>query len=204
MATYFFATVAFAMLTATYALFANHRFNFDARHTGYMFAYVGLLGAIIQGGLLGRLVALFGDKMLAVAGTAVFGASVFALPSSGSVTTLIVVSTGIAIGNSLMTPTLNGLASKSVDATQQGRVLGVMSSVASLARIIGPVLGGWLLSRDADRHAANYGITPYWVSGAIALLALGLALSLPSKEVNKNEPAEVRDGVTSEGDAQAQ
>ena len=179
MATYFFATIAFAMLTATYALFANHRFNFDAIHTGYMFTYVGVLGAIIQGGLLGRLVKMFGEKTLAVSGTAIFALSMFALPMTATLTTLLAASSGIAIGNSLMTPSLNGLASKSVSAAWQGRMLGVMASVASLARIIGPVLGGWLLSRDAE--SSHYGRSPYWTSGAIMLLALGLAITLHSK-----------------------
>src|ERR1044071_5386114 len=81
-AAYFFATISFAMLTTTYALFANHRFNFDAVHTGYMFLYVGVLGAIIQGGLLGRLVKMFGEKTLAVTGTAIFAAAMFVLPTS--------------------------------------------------------------------------------------------------------------------------
>ena len=180
MAAYFFATIGFAMLTATYALFANHRFNFDAIHTGYMFTYVGVLGAIIQGGLLGRLVKLFGEKILAVSGTAIFAASMFALPSTATLTTLIFASTGIAVGNSLMTPTLNGLASKSVSAAWQGRMLGVMASVASLARIIGPVLGGWLLSRDAN-DSSHYGRSPYWTSGVIMLVALGVALTIHSK-----------------------
>ncbi len=180
MATYFFATIAFAMLTATYALFANHRFNFDAIHTGYMFTYVGVLGAIIQGGLLGRLVKAFGEKTLAVSGTAIFAASMFALPSTATLTTLIVASTGIAIGNSLMTPSLNGLASKSVGAAWQGRMLGVMASVASLARIIGPVLGGWLLSRDPN-ESSHYGRSPYWTSGVIMLVALGVAITIHSK-----------------------
>ncbi len=188
MATYFFATIAFAMLTATYALFANHRFNFDAIHTGYMFTYVGVLGAVIQGGLIGRLVRLFGEKALAVSGTAIFAASMFALPSSATLTTLIVASTGIAVGNSLMTPSLNGLASKSVSAAWQGRMLGVMASVASLARIIGPVLGGWLLSRDPNA-STQYGKSPYWTSGAIMLVALGVAMTIHSKAAAVNGEA---------------
>ncbi|HSE97729.1 MAG TPA: MFS transporter, partial [Blastocatellia bacterium] len=69
MATYFFATVSFALLTAIYALFTEKRFGFDATHNGYIFAYLGLLGAIIQGGLLGRLLKAFSDKSLAVTGT---------------------------------------------------------------------------------------------------------------------------------------
>jgi DHA1 family tetracycline resistance protein-like MFS transporter len=186
LATYFFSTVAFAMMTATFALFAAHRFKFDEAKTGYLFAYVGVIGAVIQGGLLGRLVKMFGDKPLTVTGTAIFSVSVFLFPLSQTVTSLILASTGVAIGNSLMTPTLNALASKSVSAAWQGRVLGVLSSVASLARIIGPVLGGWLLSRDSDA-SANYGRTPYWTSAAIMLVALGLAIS-----VRVSDSAEVR------------
>ena len=180
MATYFFTTTSFAIVTVTFALFAAHRFGFDAWHTGFLFGYVGVIGAIIQGGLLGRLVKLFGDKLLAVGGTAIFAASVFCFPLSTTVTSLILAATGIAIGNSLMTPTLNGLASKSVKGSLQGRVLGVMASVASLARIIGPILGGTLLGRDPD-NSPHYGRTPYWTSSLIMLVALGLALTVKSK-----------------------
>lgn len=186
MGAYFFATVSFAMMTATFALFAAHRFKFDAWHTGFLFGYVGVIGAVIQGGLLGRLVKMFGDKPLTVIGTAIFAVSIFCFPLSATVVTLIAAGTGLAIGNSLMTPTLNALASKSVNASLQGRVLGVMASVASLARIIGPVLGGWLLSRDTD-FGSHYGRTPYWVSSAIMLVALGMALTIKSKSRAKSE-----------------
>ncbi len=186
MGTYFFATVSFAIVTVTLALFAKHRFGFDAWHTGFLFGYVGVIGAVIQGGLLGRLVKLFGEKPLTVTGTAIFAASVFCVPLSQTVTALVLAGTGIAIGNSLMTPTLNGLASKSVKASSQGRVLGGMASVASLARIIGPVLGGWLLGRDPD-FSLQYGRSPYWVSAAIMLVALVLALTVRSKEYAKSE-----------------
>lgn len=179
MATYFFATVAFAMLTATFALFTSHRFGYDATHNGYLFAYFGVLGAVIQGGLIGRMSKAFGDKPLAIVGTAIFTVSLLTLPTSTSLALLIVTTTGVTIGNSLVTPTLNGMASKSVGASEQGRVLGVMSSVASLARIIGPALGGFLLGLDA--HGISfYGRTPYWVSGALMLVALGLAITLNS------------------------
>ncbi|HWO00679.1 MAG TPA: MFS transporter [Blastocatellia bacterium] len=188
LATYFFSTVAFAMMTTTFALFAAHRFNFDAWHTGLLFGYVGVIGAVIQGGLLGRLVKVFGDKPLAVTGTAIFAASVFCFPLGHSVAALIIASTGFAIGNSLMTPTLNALASKSVSAAWQGRVLGVLASVASLARIIGPVLGGWLLSRDSEA-SAHYGRTPYWTSAAIMLIAFLLALTVRTSELHASTKA---------------
>jgi MFS transporter, DHA1 family, tetracycline resistance protein len=187
-ATYFFVTVAFAMLTATYALFASHRFHFDAVRTGYIFTYVGVIGAIIQGGLLGRLVKGFGEKTLAVAGAAIFSAALFVLPLATTVPLLLIANTGIAIGNSLVTPTLNSLASKSAAPAFQGRILGAMASVASLARIIGPVLGGFLLGRDAEQDLL-YGKTVYWVSGAIMIIALALAVSLHARRQAANDQA---------------
>lgn len=195
MATYFFATIAFAMLTATFALFTNHKFGFDATHNGYLFAYLGLLGAIIQGGLIGRLVKVFGDKALAISGIALLAAGMFFMPSSETLTTLILVNTAIAAGNSLATPTLNGIASKSVDAAHQGSVLGVMASSASLARIIGPAMGGFLLSRDPD---PLYGRTPYWTSAAIMLVALAVASTL-SAPVDVVETAAVMEERSGEG-----
>ena len=185
-ATYFFSTLPFAMLTATYALFASHRFHFDATHTGYMFAYVGVIGAIIQGGLLGRLVKAFGEKTLAVIGLVIFAAALFTLPLSATLLIFILTSTGIAVGNSFVTPTLNGMASKSVSPSFQGRVLGVMSSSASLARVIGPAFGGWLLDHDAAGDAL-YGKTLYWTSGVIMLVALGLSITLHSRNATESE-----------------
>jgi DHA1 family tetracycline resistance protein-like MFS transporter len=178
--TYFFATVAFSMLTATYALFTESRFHYDARQNGYIFAYLGVIGALIQGGLLGRLSRIFGDKQLMVAGALVLAVSMFFLPASATIGLLLLASTGIAIGNSLMTPTLNALASKSVGALWQGRVLGVMQSSASLARIIGPVVGGLLLESEAT--SANFGRAPYWGGGLLMLVAFGIALTVRAKK----------------------
>src|SRR5215213_1322469 len=122
MATWFFSTLSFSIVTAIYALFTLSRFNYDAAHVGYIFAFVGLIGAIIQGGLIGRLVKAFGDKALVIAGTALVAASMFWLPLSDSLGNLLLATTVFAIGNSLATPTLNAMASKSVGALLQGRV----------------------------------------------------------------------------------
>jgi DHA1 family tetracycline resistance protein-like MFS transporter len=187
-ATYFFGTVAFALLTAIYALFTEARLHFDATHNGYIFAYLGLIGALIQGGLIGRLSKQFGDKGLAVAGSLILALSMFLLPLISSLQSLLLVSTGIAIGNSLVTPTLNAMASRSVNASWQGRVLGVMQSAASFARIIGPVLGGILLSQQ-DRSSPSYGKTPFWTSGAIMLVAVILAMTLHGSRSAAEEKA---------------
>ncbi len=186
LSTIFFATVAFALLTTIYTLFSWHRFQLDATHNGNILAYMGVIGAIIQGGLLGRLVRVAGDKKLAVIGTVFLAASLFAFPLSSSVLMLVFITTGMAIGNSLATPTLNGLASKCVGPQWQGRIFGVTQSVSSLARIVGPVLGGWLLSRDdavasvAAGYAYPYGRTPFWTGGFIMIVAFMVSLTIDS------------------------
>jgi DHA1 family tetracycline resistance protein-like MFS transporter len=191
--TAFFATLAFSMLTATLALFTNKDadFLYDATHNGYLFAYMGLIGATIQGGLIGRLSRAFGDKTLAVAGALLTAAGMFLLPISLNLSTLALACAAIGIGNSLLTPTLNALASKAVDAASQGSVLGVMSSVGSLARILGPPFGGWLLSRDLAGQAAHFGRAPYWATAIIMLVGFAVALTLRTPRVAP-EPDPVR------------
>lgn len=194
-ATYFFATAAFSLLTATYTLFTFRRFGLDEAHNGYIFASLGLIGAVIQGGMLRRLVPSFGEKALTICGLIFLTASLFALPLAQSVTQLLLASIGIAIGNSLIAPVLSGLASRSVSPAWQGRALGAMNSVASLARIIGPALGGWLLLYDANRRAAQYGKTPFWTGGVITIIAFLLALTLHSVKASAAETPAQQESV---------
>lgn len=190
--TNFFATVSFAMLTTLYALFTQKRFGYDVKHNGYILAYLGVIGALIQGGLLRRLVKVFGDKSLAVAGTLILGVGMFALPFSDSVLALFLASTSIAIGNSLMIPTLNALASKSVGPRAQGRALGVLQSSSSLGRIIGPSVGGWLLGLDIVPPVSHYGRAPFWTAGAIMMIAFVLALAVHEGAPSQEEPVAAR------------
>jgi DHA1 family tetracycline resistance protein-like MFS transporter len=145
---YFLQIVAFSIMTASFALFTMHRFGFDALHNGYLFMYVGILGALIQGGLIGRLVKRFGELNLVIAGTLLFTVSLFSFPFAGPHTglaMLLIVGAIFSIGNSISTPTLTALASKSVGRSEQGGVLGVTQSVASLARAVGPLLASFLI-----------------------------------------------------------
>lgn len=192
-ATYFFSTLAFSLLTATYTLFSSKRFHLDVTHNGYIFACQGLIGALIQGALLGRLIKLFGEKTLVIVGAVGLMAGLFWLPLTQSVPQLLAASACFAIGYSFATPVLNGLASKSVHPASQGRVLGALSSAASLARIIGPATGGWLLMRDANNPL--YGKTPFWAGGGLMIIAFFLALTLHSVKVEGQETAVQQEGV---------
>src|SRR6266516_3672753 len=64
---YFLSIVAFSIMTASFSLFLMFRFGFDAFHNGWIFAFVGIISAFIQGGLIGRLVKRFGEPSLVIA-----------------------------------------------------------------------------------------------------------------------------------------
>lgn len=180
---YFFITAGFSMLTFVFSLFVFHRFQMDAAATGKILAMVGTIGVLIQGGLIGRLVTKFGEIRLAMAGGVILAASLFWLPLSTNLTTLLLASASIAIGNSLITPTITGLASRSVDQHWQGRALGLFQSTASLARWIGPAVAGILLALDVSKSPEFYGRTPLWTGAALVMIATILTISIPAQSV---------------------
>ena len=113
---YFLSIVAFSIMTASFSLFLMFRFGFDAFHNGLVFAFVGIISAFIQGGLIGRLVKRFGEPFLVIVGTFLFSASLFASPFIGpalGVIAILLTGAVSAIGNALNAPSLTSLASKS-------------------------------------------------------------------------------------------
>jgi MFS transporter, DHA1 family, tetracycline resistance protein len=65
---FFFFTLSFSTMIGGLALFLERRLGYDAEHTGYVFAFSGLVGGLIQGGLLGRLVKKYGEERLSIVG----------------------------------------------------------------------------------------------------------------------------------------
>lgn len=166
---FFLATFAFANLEATFALMTGQKFQLDARHNGYLFAYIGILITIMQGGLIGRLVKRFGEAKLVACGllAMVFGLGL--LPFMPGVAFLMICLLPLTFGHGASHPALASLISKSTAATDQGGVLGVSQSMASLARILGPVFGGFVYLRLGYQY-------PYVAGGLIMLLAFALSL----------------------------
>ncbi|CAN5419586.1 tetracycline resistance MFS efflux pump [soil metagenome] len=177
-ATYFFNITGFAIMTTLFALFTEKHFGFDAHKTGYVFGFIGIIAVIVQGGLIGRLVKMFGEIVLARTGLLLLAIALALLPMASTVAMLLAVCAALALANGLINPTLNGLASQMIDRGWQGRAMGLMQSAGSVGRLIGPLLGGWLLMFDLGKPLAFYARTPFLVSAAILLVAFLLALSV--------------------------
>jgi DHA1 family tetracycline resistance protein-like MFS transporter len=185
---YFMFIVAFSIMTTTFSLYTMFRFGYDAKHNGYLFAYVGVLAVIVQGGLIGRLVKRFGELPLVIVGALFFAASLFAVPfvgpNAGGLLALLIGGGIFSVGNSLATPSLTSLASKTAGRGEQGSVLGVTQSIASLARAVGPALAAFLIhsaisykGADGNSHfMSDHSLfVTFWTGSGIMFVAFLLA-----------------------------
>jgi len=208
LAIYFLFIVAFSIMTTSFSLYTMFRFGYGAQHTGYLFAYVGLIAVIIQGGLIGRLVKRFGELPLVIFGALCFAVSLFAVPfvgpAAGGLAALLVGGGVFSMGNSLATPALTSLASKSVGPAQQGTVLGVTQSVASLARAVGPSLAAILINSSVPQMGADKEphfmsdhslFVTFWSAAAIMFVAFLLAAYFTKAHAEDFRDAEVAEAA---------
>jgi DHA1 family tetracycline resistance protein-like MFS transporter len=165
---YLLATFAFANFESTFALTLEKRLNLDASHVMWLFVFVGVLAAVIQGGLIGRLVKRYGERRLIFAGALFLVPGYFLLPLAHSVPALILVLPLLALGAGLTNPSLSSLVSRLATADEQGGILGVYQSMASMARILGPFWGVFAF----ERFGMN---SPYWTAAGVAAVVAGLA-----------------------------
>jgi DHA1 family tetracycline resistance protein-like MFS transporter len=186
MAAYFFMMTGFSILTSFFAIFTEDRFDYNASANGYIFAGVGIIAVIVQGALIGPLVKNFTEKRIAIVGLALLACSLFALPLTQTTLMLLLVTAGVALGNSFINPTINGLVSRSVNKYWQGRVLGLMQSSASLGRFFGPLLGGWLLAFNS-RRSLDFGKAPFWVGSALLVVSLVLTTTVSVRQPDTEE-----------------
>jgi MFS transporter, DHA1 family, tetracycline resistance protein len=150
---FFLVILAFAGMESTFALWATEQFTWGPRQVGYVFAYVGVLSAILQGGAIGLLTRRFGEERLLLCGLTLIGIGLLALPLARGVPMLGISVSGLALGMGLVQPSINSLVSRRAGPEEQGEVLGVAQSVGSLSRVLGPVAAGFFFA-EFGRHAA--------------------------------------------------
>ncbi len=171
------------------ALFGEQRFAWSAaraaRDTGFLLAYVGVIAVLMQGGLIGRLVARYGERRLVQAGLVMISLSLFSVAFVSQLWALVVALLPLAVGTSLATPTLNSLISRESPPADVGRILGLSQGMAALARVLGPLCAGVLF----DRGGAG---APFVVAGALAALAFGGARRLYEPSAPVTDPRFVR------------
>lgn len=182
---FFLVILAFAGMESTFALWAMRQFRWGPAQVGYVFAFVGVLSAVLQGGLIGRLTRRFGEERLLLCGLVLIGVGLLVLPFARNVPVLGGAVGGLALGMGLTQPSLNSLISRRAGRAEQGAVLGVSQSVGSLSRVLGPALAGLLFGGLGRDSPFLFGTV--LVAGAF-LLALKLTRGLDAGRFAEAEP----------------
>lgn len=160
----FFVTFAFSNMEQTLSLLFQWKFSLDTGEagfrTGMILMIAGLLGAVVQGGLIRKLVARFGERRLMLAGFVLNIVAMLVFPYGPSYASYFLLVVPMALGSSLINPSLASLISRGAEAHEQGSVLGLSQSLSALARATGPVFGLMTF--------AVLPPIPYWVAGAIS------------------------------------
>ncbi len=167
----FLVVTAIAGFEVTFAQFLHGRFDLPHDRVTYMFVYVGVLAAIVQGGLLGRLSRRFGEARLVVAGLLSIAIGLGLLAATHRLWPLFAVLVIVSFGAGVVIPSLSSLVSRGAGHDEQGAALGAFQSMSSLARVLGPFAAELALGR--------WGVgAPPAGAAALALAAAGGAVMM--------------------------
>jgi DHA1 family tetracycline resistance protein-like MFS transporter len=164
----FLAVLGFAAFEGTFALYLLRRFGWDARSAAFAFAGLGLWSAVVQGGLIRRLVPRFGELRLIGAGLVLVALGFAGLATVANVPKLAGSMMLLGLGQGLLSPSVSGLLSRITPETEQGAVFGTLASAQTLARMISYSASNLLLGRISTA-------APYWGALGVDVLALAVA-----------------------------
>jgi len=187
--------LSFTMMHATFILFTgmeilNGGLGYDAYQNGLIFAYVGLVGVIVQGGLIRPLVKRYRPRNLMVMGILICGLGLAWIPYLQPTPFAIglVAMTCIAVGNGLFQPTQNTLLTFEARAhnLDLGRVMGSQEGFGAMSRVIGPISAGFIWAETVDGSGFWTYHTVFRICGMIMILAviaqIGLKLTANAED----------------------
>ena len=167
---------AFSMMQVNASVLWHEHYHLTEKEVGYMFGFIGVCSAVVQGGLIGTIQRVVGLQRMLLFGCPIVavGLSIIPLPSQEwFVMVQICAVIFLAIGNGMLMPAINSLVSANTPAHDQGKTLGLLQSTGSLARSVGPVVSGFLYSMGF--------MFPYLSAGVLMMFTFLLAIKLTRK-----------------------
>ena len=161
---------AFAAMESTFTLFAEHEHQLRPADVGRLFGLIGVVSAVVQGGLIHRLVQRYGEARLLPPALLAIALGLWLIPTATLGAPLVAAFVLIAAGQGVVSPALQSLISRGVGAGQQGEMMGSNQSMGALARAGGPLMGGWLF--QSVSHGAAFYASAALLVGAAALSVL--------------------------------
>jgi len=172
---------------STWSYFTMKEFNWTLKEVGYSLAFVGLMVAIVQGGLNRIINPKLGDRNSIIIGLLFYGVGfiLFAFATKGWMMYIFMVPFGLG---GIAGPALQSMITKQVAPNEQGELQGGITSMQSITTIIGPLFASNLFSYfSAEDAPIFFPGAAFFMAGVVTFLALGIAL----KSFPKNKEAEV-------------
>lgn len=180
----FIVSFAMAGLETTFALYINDLYGMTSEQLGYMFLVMGVVGAFVQGGMIGKMVKRWGESAVLLLGLVLYAVGFLAIPLFSSFWGFALVLSLFGAGGGMIRAT--GTAMVTQRTTQgQGVTTGTISSMDSLGRILGPLTGGAV-------YAWHFN-APYILGGVLMILLILLyqarknALPAPQPDPSQNQ-----------------
>jgi predicted MFS family arabinose efflux permease len=163
--------LAFSGYTVALPLFAERQFGWDSRDLGVFFTIVGIVAALVQGWLFGKIHRRTGDRPLIVAGLLAMALGIAAIPFVHRGVAIYPWVVVLACGNSIAAPALTGLISTLAGPSEQGAMLGAAQAVSALGRFTGPLVFGQIYDQAGPGPA-------FVGAGLVMLVGWGGALGI--------------------------
>lgn len=165
---FFLVTFAYANIYATFPILSTRDRGYTDAEVGYLFAYLGIIGAITQGGLIRVLMKKFRETPLFLTGSILTMTGLTCIPFASQTLAVYMNLTVLALGSGIVIPAGLGLISRHTDSHEQGSVLGVNQSLGALGRALGPIWGGFVFQSYGHQW-------PFLTGGAVMLVVVLLA-----------------------------
>ncbi len=172
---YFINSIAHQVYPSIWVLYTGYRYGWGTKQTGLSLALVGLMAAIVQGGLARRLLPMLGERRAAILGFSIMAVALvgYGLAPEGWMVYAIIVFGSLS---GLAVPAVQGMISRSVADNEQGGIQGSLTGLQSVAGAIGPPLAtaifGFFIS---DKAPAIVPGAPFFFSSALTVVAAFLA-----------------------------
>ncbi len=174
-ASFFLMNAAQFALHATWVLYTGHKFGWGPEDVGLSLFAVGICAAIVQGGLARRIIPILGERLSLLIGVAI---GVVSYVGYGAATHGWMIYATIAFGclGGIAMPAAQSIITRSVPRDQQGTVQGAMTSLQSVANVLGPLIGSSVFAYFiSDRAPFQLPGAPFFVGAILSFLGLVIA-----------------------------
>lgn len=167
---------------STWTYFTMEKFGWDEKWVGYSLAFVGVMAALVQGGLTRTIIPRLGNTKSIYWGLSAYGISFFMYAFANQGWMLFAITILAALGG-IATPALQAIMSNEVPANEQGELRGALTSLMSLTAVVGPVMMTSLFAYFTTSAApVIFPGAPFAMGGVLTLLSLVLVKQILSRK----------------------